>query len=572
MGTDKPAREVWHVSHGIVFGRQRLAKVAYPTRSTTARYHRSAQLEFLKPSRIARALDEESSSAGLSAENAQESADGVAKPADAEEAMAQKAKEAEEGKETEQKNAEEEDDSTVPEPPFTPLEFKIPVEAFQSARKAAEGTPESFWTYSLYRGPGGTEGVSDAKVKVHYCTSLTTTERVLQQYFMHEKVIGLDLEWAPDALKHQGARRNVSVIQLASPSRIAIFHIALYPKGSKGSDLVSPTLKKLIEDPEITKCGVWIKGDCSRLRSFMGIDARSIFELSHLYKLVTYSTSGETDLINKRLVSLAQQTKDVLGLPLFKGQDVRSSDWSKPLDMSQIIYSASDAYAAVQLYAVLNHQREQLNPCPPLPAHAELNKPIELADHKLLQTAGEEEAETEAAAAAAAAADQGPVLSANYLKSLAETVTCEFEPDAETEPNTSTTTTTTTPKKRSATKEPKDPRITEGDLWAAQYRVAHPKTRATNPSLRAYYIWHKNEDLGPSKIAGLLRDPPLQLTTVINYILEAIRIAKLPFNKQRLRAELLDQLPAEMVQNRYKSVVKLCNEGDGWEVVTKEEL
>jgi len=38
--------------------------------------------------------------------------------------------------------------------------------------------------------------------------------------------------------------------------------------------------------------------------------------------------------------------------------------------------SSSDAYAAVQLYAILDHDRQRLDDVPPLPYHAELNLPI----------------------------------------------------------------------------------------------------------------------------------------------------------------------------------------------------
>lgn len=218
-------------------------------------------------------------------------------------------------------------------PPFTPLEFKIPDQVFRDAKLAAEGTQESFWTYSMYRGPGE-NGASDAKVKVHYCTSPHTTERTLKQYFMGEKILGFDLEWAGDAQKYQGARKNVSLVQLASPTRIGLFHLAAY---APNAPLVTPTLKEILEDPEITKLGVWIKGDSTRLSTYLGINPRGIFELSHLYKLVKYSTSGEYNLINKKVVSLANQVKDCLGLPLFKGRDVRASDWSQPLRMDQIV-------------------------------------------------------------------------------------------------------------------------------------------------------------------------------------------------------------------------------------------
>jgi len=73
------------------------------------------------------------------------------------------------------------------------------------------------------------------------------------------------------------------------------------------------------------------------LRTYLGINSRGIFELSNLYKLVKYSKSGEYGAINRRLVPLATQVQECLGLPMFKGQDVRSSDWSRVLRMDQII-------------------------------------------------------------------------------------------------------------------------------------------------------------------------------------------------------------------------------------------
>ncbi|KAL2152472.1 hypothetical protein VTH82DRAFT_5656 [Thermothelomyces myriococcoides] len=268
-----------------------------------------------------------------------------------------------------------EDSSTHDTVPFTPLDFKIPEEIYRAARRAPKGSPESFWNFNLYRGPSA-DGSHDAKVKIHYCTSMLTTERVIKQYFMKEKIVGFDLEWNGNALKSWGARRNVSLIQLASPSRIGLFHIANYPYGDK---LVAPSLKKLMEDPSITKVGVWIKGDCRRLADHLGIQTQGQFELSHLYRLVKYSASGDYDSINKKLVSLATQVEECLGLPIFKGDEVRVSNWTKRLTLDQIMYSSSDAYAALQLFAVLNHQRQQLDPVPDLPHHAELNLPIPVA-------------------------------------------------------------------------------------------------------------------------------------------------------------------------------------------------
>lgn len=215
------------------------------------------------------------------------------------------------------------------EPPATTLDYKFPPEAFRLARRAPPDSPASFWSYSYYRGPG------NEKVRVHYCRSRDTTERVCR-YFLDERLLGFDLEWAPDANRFSGPRRNVALVQLANQSRIALFHLALYPRDEDVTD-VSPSLRRIMEDPAITKCGVSIKADCTRLRNYLNIHPQGVFELSHLFRLVKYSRTGETRLINKRLVSLAEQTQTVLGLPLYKGLDVRWSQWSKPLQMDQIL-------------------------------------------------------------------------------------------------------------------------------------------------------------------------------------------------------------------------------------------
>jgi len=330
-------QQTWHLSRGIVFAND--TRVVYP-RLPVARYHSEPVLASSSSNADIPPTIASASAAGLKTEPlSRDAAPGsvIARPRSTEDKVTvidQTAPEtlvvAHEQQQQQPESEERVEDEL--KAPFTPLEFKIPDETFREAKKAAEGTPESFWTYSLYRGPG--EDGKPTKVKVHYCKSNHTTERVLQQYFMNEKVIGFDLEWTPDATKAQGPRKNVCVAQIASASRVAIFHLSLFPKKD---DLVAPSFRKLMEDPEITKCGVWIKGDCTRLKKFLGIQSRGLFELSHLYKLVKYSTSKEYNLVNKRLCNLAVQVQEYLQLPLFKGQDVRASDWSQELRMDQII-------------------------------------------------------------------------------------------------------------------------------------------------------------------------------------------------------------------------------------------
>jgi hypothetical protein len=280
---------------------------------------------------------------------------------------------------------EEPEQDKPPEPCTT---FSIPEPLFRRAKNALQGSPESFWSYALYRGP------QSKKPTVHYCKSVTTTERVIQMYFADQKVIGFDIEWAPDFMKFssKSPRTALSLVQIASEDRIGLFHIAQYPRQQDETpeSLVAPSLRKIMEDPGVTKVGVAIKADCTRLRKNLGIESQGLFELSHLYKLVKFSESKDTHLINKLLVSLATQVQDHLHLPLFKGE-VRGSDWSQPLQMEQILYAASDPYAAVQLYYTLDTKRKRLEPTPPLPWHAELDLPIRVAEGIEIPTDGEED-------------------------------------------------------------------------------------------------------------------------------------------------------------------------------------
>jgi exonuclease 3'-5' domain-containing protein 2 len=591
-----PQKRVWHLSRGFVFANDN--RVAYP-RLSLARYHSA-------PALATHGSSSEPPLGGLLRETTSETelgdgaGDGMrvpvidsSEPTEQDGIAVEPQERAVEGAAEGASTAEvakPKEEAPPSKPPFTPLDFKIPDNVFQDAKKALEGDPKSFWSYSLYQ---GSNEAGPQKIKVHYCRSKHTTERVLQQYFMNEKILGLDLEWAGDAKKTHSARRNVSLVQLASSSRIALFHLAMYPKDD---ELVAPSLKQILEDPEVTKVGVWIKGDCTRLRNYLGIEARSIFELSHLYRLVKYSSTGELDLINKKYVNMAKQVEDVLQLPLFKGLDVRASDWSRALSMEQITCmptshhlialqpltwtdSASDAYAAVQLYHVLDNQRQSLDPTPPLPYHADLNLPIRLADKVVLpeeteDTEEEPEAKDEPAVDATAitiylnSTEMKSSVSVEEEDSEQLAVSKENVTESITTTDTTTTvttavasiTTTTTKKPKKDPPPPKDPRVTEAEVWAKQ-RCASGKAPAY--MLRAYYLWYNHDDLGPEGVAALLREPPLATLTVVQYITEAIRLGTLVYDKRRLRDEVLAKLPAaELKQWRFRGLAMACQELD----------
>ncbi|KAJ5312246.1 hypothetical protein N7508_003076 [Penicillium antarcticum] len=232
----------------------------------------------------------------------------------------------------------------------------------------SDSAAPKFWSHSSEKSPGG------EKLVVHYCRTLQNTEEIAK-HFLDSKVLGFDMEWKSSASAWDSIQNNVSVIQIANEERIAIFQIASFKPSRSLKDLVSPTLKQIIESPYITKVGVSIKADCTRLRKYLGVDAKASFELSHLFKLVKYGQESPK-LVNKRGVNLSDQMEEHFGLPLEKNEDVRCGDWARALSYRQVQYAATDPYACIRLYNVMEKKRLAMNPMPPRPAFAELNKPI----------------------------------------------------------------------------------------------------------------------------------------------------------------------------------------------------
>ncbi|KAH8670250.1 hypothetical protein BGZ60DRAFT_527726 [Tricladium varicosporioides] len=438
--------------------------------------------------------------------------------------------------------------------PESTSSWKISEEMFRAAQEAKPLSPASYWTYQLYRRSildDDGEPV-EKKVTVHYCKSKHTSERVMQNYFMNEKVLGFDIEWSPDAHKNMGPRSNVSLIQIASEDRIALFHVALFA----GKDLVPPSLKKVMEDPGVSKLGVSIKADCTRVRTHLGIDPRGIFELSHLFKLVKFSESKDFKLINKKLVSLANQVQEHLHLPLFKGGDVRSSDWSKALSLDQIRYAASDSYAAVQLFNTMELKRNALDPTPPRPFHAELNKPIRIAEGLEIETDTEDPPNDEPSLvlkrAAKKKASPYPVPCKDAEEPNLEALLADLSsqrPSIRQRKSTETVTIEKDRSKNDATHVQYLDRSLADDakLHAESHFKSVEALGMPTPSLTkltTFYLWHNNPDLSFVQCAQL-RDPPLSLEVTAHRILKVAASPSTDFIVQVDKARLRDMIQLE---------------------------
>lgn len=474
--------------------------------------------------------------------------------------------------------------------------------------ECATNKTKACWTYELYRGPDGKPPVR------HYCTTLAHSEQYAS-VFLHEEVLGFDLEWKPNtASKGASIKEGVSTIQLASESHTAVFHIALH-SGNTLEDLIAPTLRTILESPDIVKAGVSILGDRTRLANYLGVTIRSAFELSHLYKVVKWSESNP-ELVNRSGVKLTTQCEEYLGLPLNKDENIRGSNWSQSarLNKEQLVYAASDAYVSVHLYDTMNRLRLQMQPPPPMPEFAEL-KPEREAKAKTskrpVTTAVEREEDDD---------QTGELLDDG-----------EYKPATPRAPSTSsplpfssvmsTSATTRTPRRPRPASSPRaspsiGPEIFAADEWIALHHPQHQPPRPSasaelpamshvyaNPStdpdidqlsanfsdlatseapqnanpvltpngnpkpplnprfLRPYHLFH-HQSLSIPAIARLLRTPSLANFTVASYISEAVCTGRLDVDVAR--AEEVEKALGPSRAGRWRRVV--ASRGTHWVV------
>lgn len=434
----------------------------------------------------------------------------------------------------------------VSDEPFRgPRGFHIPKNRLETALNASPGSVASYWQYTLYQGPGGEKD----KVKLHYCKNKEATEAVAQ-LFVNESVIGFDIEWSVRAKSTDGIKKNVALIQIACEERIALFHIARYPDSLDVDDFVAPSLKQIMESPKVTKVGVAIKADCTRLKNFLGIHCQGLFELSYLHNLVNYC-SGNIEKVDRKSVRLDTQVQEHLNLPLLKG-DVQTSDWGRDLDFQQTQYAASDSYAGLQLFHVLEGKRRAFDPIPPRPAHAELNIAISLGD-QLRRKQCVDRSDDEGSAIDAVSVFSSEVsieeLAREYFHvSLDNSARVEEEAitSSVVESNTlcgmdsdsglSGTHIPTALAAEEAGKHlpclPSSPELELANRFATSFSQYSTK-RVAPQALRAYSLWHEQE-MSIQNIASTLRQPPIQYRTVITYICDAIAVADLSHEPRKV--------------------------------------
>lgn len=419
--------------------------------------------------------------------------------------------------------------STLP-----PLMYQIPPHDLRNALMASKTSQAAFWRYSLYKSPSG------EKPRLHYCTKFEQAEQVAK-LFSGEQIIGFDIEWEMGStVTKSSIKDNVSLIQIACDNRIALFQVALFA-GDSIEELMPPSLKAILESPDILKTGVNVSGDFTRLRKCLGVEGQGIFELSHLYKLVKFSEK-EPAKVNKVPFKLAEQVQDVLFLPLHKG-NVRTSAWSKRLDMEQVVYAASDAYAGFRLFRELEKSRAMMSLTPPRPALWELDQPIILGNGERVGLARTKR--KPAIARVPEAESEPPMLSVEEEQALDDE---EEEAEAEAGADDVEGDNDQNEIENFDEKPAAIVKHEAAEQWLNQCQSELPQR-----CVRAYALWQV-QGLELQQVAEAMREPPLALTTVANYVLEVVKSESLPYESARLQ-EALDVLPS-VAHWRYKSLIQ----------------
>ncbi|KAL7274684.1 hypothetical protein RUND412_002406 [Rhizina undulata] len=456
---------------------------------------------------------------------------------------------------TEESKAEEkaEESEDAEEFGYTPCTFQIPPKILTRVLSLKEGSVNRFWSHSLYKSEDGKRDI-----KVHYCTNTNQFEQAASLFF-EDAVLGFDMEWAPFSHGQQ-LKKNVSLIQIANETDIALFHVARVKEYQNTKlplkGILPEGLNNLLESKTILKTGVNVAGDITRLQKYFDVTPAGIFELSDLHN--TLIAEDPEKAVSRKLVALSNLAHKYLSLPLRKGS-VRTSDWSKPLNHNQQSYAATDAYAAVRIFDELEKRRRACDPRPKFPPCRDENpKRIQIVKTTKSKVVKEETlSET--------SASEITVEKKNKVKLKAVTGTTEgvaeegaLELGEKPEKSLKAEMATRAKKERlqkskqtSNEVEKMGHEMKEAHLWALAYREQQGDAcKASVVQIRAYALWHRNgREVG--EIAKILRQPPLQEGTVLSYIMDAIRLEKFNYDRAR-HEELLGPTMAMKGQDSWK--------------------
>eukprot|EP01084_Bolivina_argentea_P160330 279220_1 len=185
-------------------------------------------------------------------------------------------------------------------------------------------------------------------VLVEIVSDSESCDKVLTEFLSKDSgsfMIGFDAEWTPAMNQFHNKSYKIGLLQLATNKNIILIRL------NKMNYTIPNTLKSLLENNKILKCGVGIHEDVTKIYRDFDIKTVGVIELNDIYKLSSYF-----DTKNTKTKGLKSLCKLICDKPMkYKQKSITLSHWNTfdELHIDQIQYAADDAIIAIKIFLKL---------------------------------------------------------------------------------------------------------------------------------------------------------------------------------------------------------------------------
>nr|WIL02874.1 ribonuclease H [Cedratvirus borely] len=182
--------------------------------------------------------------------------------------------------------------------------------------------------------------VLDGEVDVYYLCDFDEAENAFAQVFASKpNLLGLDTETTVGQEKE-------ALLQLATEGVVYVYPIlnlsfGVYPGGKEYSSRLPPSLKKILNSPNIIKSGVDIEADALSLNKNYSLNLRGVLDLQKVALAMGYK--------NTSLLQLAKHWNLPLGNKESVKKHIYKIAWDKQLSDRYLEYAARDAHLSLEL-------------------------------------------------------------------------------------------------------------------------------------------------------------------------------------------------------------------------------
>lgn len=133
------------------------------------------------------------------------------------------------------------------------------------------------------------------------------------------------------------------MVQFSTPHKAYVFQ--LHDAGCR------EVVATLLQSPGITKVGFGLAGDHQQIRRTLGVEPQNVLDLNAVFRKMGYVKE----------IGVRGAVAVVFNRRFLKSRKATTSNWAnRQLTESQIVYSANDAWAAIQVFHALGLQPQQV--------------------------------------------------------------------------------------------------------------------------------------------------------------------------------------------------------------------